>query len=200
MSRDLTWLSKVGLDVGTGIAYTGNEDKYLSAVRRFYTNYEKNRDKVRKYYEAKDHENYRITVHALKSNARMIGAAKLAAEFELLEHAAGDGDIPVLEERTDRTLSSYGELIVSLKPVEELEAQRIVGELSAEEARKTAEKLLAALDEFDDDTSKELAEKLSGYPFRMTQREKLSRALEQIDDFMYDEAADLIREILPEIE
>ena len=45
-----------------------------------------------------------------------------------------------------------------------------------------------------------LAEKLSGYPFRITQKEKLKTAMAYIEDFMYDEAADLIREIYSEIE
>ncbi|MBR2274989.1 MAG: hypothetical protein IJ873_02865, partial [Lachnospiraceae bacterium] len=60
--------------------------------------------------------------------------------------------------------------------------------------------LLAALDDFDDELAAELAEKLSGYPFRITQRGKLREAAEQIGDFMYDNAADLIREILEAIE
>ena len=45
-----------------------------------------------------------------------------------------------------------------------------------------------------------LAAKLSGYPFRITQKTKLKEATDYISDFMYDEAAALIREILPAIE
>ena len=63
-----------------------------------------------------------------------------------------------------------------------------------------AKKLLDALDEFDDELAKDLVRKLSGYPFRITQKGKLREAEDQINDFMYEEAAELIREILPEIE
>ena len=41
---------------------------------------------------------------------------------------------------------------------------------------------------------------LSGYPFRMTQADKLREAVSLIEDFMYDEAADIIRQIVPTIE
>ena len=57
-----------------------------------------------------------------------------------------------------------------------------------------------ALDDFDDELSLELAKKLLGYPFRITQRDKLNEAIALIEDFMYDEAADIIRDIEPTIE
>ena len=45
-----------------------------------------------------------------------------------------------------------------------------------------------------------LAKVLSGYPFRLTQAEKLKEAAAFIEDFMYDEAAGIIRQIAPAIE
>ena len=59
---------------------------------------------------------------------------------------------------------------------------------------------MEALDDFDDDLSAELVAKLGGYPFRITQRQKLKKAADLISDFMYDEAAELIKEIIPSIE
>ena len=76
----------------------------------------------------------------------------------------------------------------------------MIWEISGEEARQTADKLLAALDDFDDEEAKRLAKILSGYPFRMTQADKLKEAVSFIEDFMYDEAADIIRQIVSTIE
>ena len=73
------------------------------------------------------------------------------------------------------------------------------GELTPEEARAVADELLEALEEFDDERASDLAEKLAGFPFRITQMGKLKRAANRIDEFLYDEAADLIKEIYPEI-
>ena len=196
---ELTWLSEAGLDTETGIAYTGGQEKYLSAVQRFYRSFEKNRRKIEEALSAQDFESYMITVHAMKSNARMIGAGELSESFEMLEMAARNGETKVIGENNDRVVASYTRLIEGLKPVEALGDVRASDEISAEVARETGEKLLTALEDFDQDEAKRLSAILSGYPFRLTQAEKLKEAMAFIDDFMYDEPADLIREILPEI-
>jgi hypothetical protein len=87
-----------------------------------------------------------------------------------------------------------------LRPIGEAETVRAAGEIGAQEARETADGLLAALDDFDDELSASLAAKLALYPFRPTQRDKLREAAGYIKDFLYDEAAELVREIIPAIE
>ena len=197
---DLTWIKDIGLDIDTGIEYTGGQDKYLSAVGRFYKNFGKNKVKVEEFYKAKDIESYMITVHALKSNAKMIGAMELSRDFEMLENAARNNEADVIEENTAPVLMKYEKLIELFKPIEDMGDVRTSDEISGDVARETADKLIEALDDFDDELSKELAVKLSGYPFRITQAEKLKEAIAYIEDFMYDEAADLIKEIRPAIE
>ena len=197
---DITWLSEVGLDTKTGMDYTGGSDKYLSAIKRYHGSYEKNRIKIAEYLKSKDYESYMITVHALKSNSRMIGAMRLGEAFEELEMAARNNDIEVIDAKTQPTLEMYDELIKKLSPIDELGDVRAADEISADVAKDTADKLLVALDDFDDELSKELAKKLSGYPFRITQKEKLKEAIAYIEDFMYDEAIDVIREIYSAIE
>ena len=197
---DITWLSEVGLDTKTGMDYTGGSDKYLSAIKRYRGSYEKNRIKIAEYLKSKDYESYMITVHALKSNSRMIGAMRLGEAFEELEMAARNNDIEVIDAKTQPTLEMYDELIKKLSPIDELGDVRAADEISADVAKDTADKLLVALDDFDDELSKELAKKLSGYPFRITPKEKLKEAIAYIEDFMYDEAIDVIREIYSAIE
>ena len=197
---DITWLSEIGLDTKTGMDYTGGSDKYLSAIKRYRGSYEKNRIKISEYLKNKDYESYMITVHALKSNSRMIGAMSLGEAFEELEMAARSDSIEVIDAKTQPTLEMYDELIKKLSPIDELGDVRAADEISAVVAKDTADKLLVALDDFDDELSKELAKKLSGYPFRITQKEKLKEAIAYIEDFMYDEAIDVIREIYSAIE
>ena len=200
MEKDITWMKQAGLDTDAGISYTGSVDKYVSAVSRFFKNYEKNKIHVDEYLGAKDYESYMITVHALKSNAKMIGATSLSGGFETLEAAAKSNDTDIIEELSPRVMKDYAALIENLKPLGEMGDVRAADEISGDEARQTAEELLAALDDFDDDLAKKLAGKLSGYPFRMTQAERLKEAVSYIEDFMYDEAADIIRQIKTAIE
>lgn len=197
---DISWLNDKGISTSEGIGYTGSEEKYISALQRYFKNYESNVEAVKGFLNASDVEGYCIKVHSLKSNSRMIGAGALADAFEELEMASRNGDTAVMGAKTGYALEMYSDVIETIRPIGEMEAVRVSGEITADEARETAEKLLEALDEFDDELSAELAGKLMGYPFRMTQKSVLKEAMEHISDFMYDEAADLIRSIIPAIE
>jgi len=200
MEYDFSWLGGLGIDPETGISYTGGKDRYLSALQRFYKGYEKNRAKVEDFFSKKDIENYMITVHALKSNAKMIGAADLSTGFERLEGAARDGDTDVIEGETASVLDRYAALVEGLTPVGEAEKVTAADEISAEEARETVRALLAALDDFDDEAAAVLVKKLSGYPFRLTQKELCKKAEAMIGDFLYEEAAAVIQELSGAIE
>ncbi|MCR4657105.1 MAG: hypothetical protein K5770_12885 [Lachnospiraceae bacterium] len=200
MDYDLNWINDIGLDVKSGICYTGSQEKYISALRRFYGKYDKNSIKVEEYYLAGDYENLMITVHALKSNARMIGAMEVSSGFEALETAAREKDAHFLEQMTPITMKAYKELIERLAPIKAMGEIYAADEISGEEARKIADELLAALDDFDDEQSRRLAQKLSGYPFRITWKDKLKEAEGFIDDFMYEEAAKIIKELYTVIE
>ena len=54
-------------------------------LRQFCENAERNAAEIESYFENEDYENYTIKVHALKSGARMIGAAALSKDAEHLE-------------------------------------------------------------------------------------------------------------------
>ena len=197
---DLNTVSGYGLDVETGLSFTGGRDRYLSALQRYYKSYPANREKIESALAASDIENYTILVHALKSNSKMIGATDLGTLFEELELAGKAGDTDKINALTPEVLAKYASLREQLTPVGEMEQVQAAGEISGDEAKETAAKLLEALDDFDDELSAKLAAKLSGYPFRITQKTKLKEAADYISDFMYDEAAEIIREIMPAIE
>ena len=197
---DLNQLTAYGINIQTGMQYTGGREKYISALQRYYKSHDANKEKVETFLAAKDMENYSIIVHALKSNSRMIGEDALGGLFEELELAAKAGDTDLVMARTSAAIKRYDAVVEYLKPLGEMEQVKASAEISGEEAKKTAEELLAALDDFDDERSAELARKLSGYPFRITQKTKLKEAIEHIGNFMYDEAAGIIQEIMQAIE
>ncbi len=199
MEADLAKLEEYGLSTSAGLAFTGSSEKYKAAIQRYLKGHDANRKDIAELAETGDIENYRIKVHALKSNSRMIGASELAQKIEALEKAASDGDTAFINEQTASALEDYDRLVEFLAPVGQLGEVHPVDEINAEEARRISDELLTALDDFDDDLSKELAKKLSGYPFRITQKEKLREAIRYIEDFLYDDAAELIKEIVPAI-
>ncbi len=200
MDYNFIWLSRIGLDIEAGIGYAGGQDKYVAALQRFYKAYEKNRSKIEGVYAKGNWEEYKIVVHALKSNSKMIGAMQISEAFEILEKAADKNDGATVDKYHVATLTAYRQLVERLEPISRIEEVHPVGEIGGDEARGTADRLLEALDDFDDESAKELAVKLSGYPFRLHQKEILAEAIDQIDNFLYDEAAELIRKLYPTIE
>ena len=200
MGFDPGFLRDYGIDVTSGIEYTGGQDRYVSALFRFYKNYENNCEKIRSFFEKKDLENITVLVHAMKSNCRMVGATELSTEFEALEYAGREGKLDVIEADTEKVLSRYSAFVKLLEPISRAEITIPADELTKEEALQVLEKLLAALDDFDDELSMSLVKKLSGYPFRPGPKEKLQKAQDNIEKFLYDEAAEIIRDIEKTIE
>lgn len=200
MAFNMDRIRALGADVDLGLEYTGGKDKYISALQRFYKSSANNLEKMKNALKDEDLESLEITVHALKSNSLMIGASGLSEMFETLETACRDKDMAAVNANIRPTLEEYSRYIEALKPLGEMATYTAPGELSADEAKETADRLLEALDDFDDDLSAELANKLSGYPFRITQNGRLKEAIEYIGEFMYDEAAEIIREIYTAIE
>ena len=200
MEYDINRLREFGLNVEDGLLYTGGEDKYMAAVQRYMKGYESNRESIISSLEANDIERYKIKVHALKSNSRMIGAIEIGDACEALEKAATDNEIPYIEANNDIMIACYDRLIKSLEPLKSLKEIKPEGELDAGEALKVAEDLIKALEDFDDELSKKLALKLMNYPFRITKSQRLKEAIGFIEDFQYDEALEIVNEIKQTIE
>ena len=200
MDFDINVLATLGIDTNTGIEYTGGNEKYLSALQRYYKSSAQNKLKISEFLNACDWDNLAIIVHALKSNSRMIGASSLGDKFELLEHACVNKEADVVNDNIDSALEGYEKILELVKPLGEAETLKAEGEISGDEAKAIADQLLEALDDFDDELSAELVNKLAGYPFRITQKGKLREAADFISDFSYDEATELIKEIYPAIE
>ena len=51
MEIDLGFLKDAGIDVKTGIEYTGGQEKYISALSRFFKGYEDNAAKIQKAFD-----------------------------------------------------------------------------------------------------------------------------------------------------
>lgn len=200
MYYDIKKLEECGVDTAVGIDYTGNYEKYIQALRHYYKAYESNRERLANALSSMDISDYTIAVHSLKSNSRMIGAGELAGRFEALEMAARSGNASVIITDTPAVLESYDTLIKQLKPIDEDTGTDATNEISADEAHKISEELLEALDEYDDELSAKLASRLLGYPFDTDKRDMLDKARGYIGEFMYDEAAAIIKDISAAIE
>ena len=75
------------LDVNTGLLYCAESKMFYIEMLEEFVNGRKD-EELAGFLQNEDWDNYRITVHALKSNAKTIGAMELSEEARLQEMAA----------------------------------------------------------------------------------------------------------------
>ncbi|MCR4789416.1 MAG: response regulator [Lachnospiraceae bacterium] len=136
-----------GLEIEEGVKNCGTPDGFMSVITVFHDTASAKSAEIRKLYEDKDWENYTIKVHALKSSARIIGAAKLSELAKNLEDAGKERNIALIDEKTDDLLSMYDGLDASLKKLDKAGdtlPEISIGMLS--EAYQTMEEIAMAMD------------------------------------------------------
>ena len=65
----------------------------------------------------KDYRNYTIAVHALKGNARLVGAGKLSSDAAYLEQCGNEENEVVIMEETPKLLEFYRSYLEKLAPI-----------------------------------------------------------------------------------
>lgn len=186
----------VGVDTKAGLDMTGgNVGQYREILQEFGVNTLKKAEDIKRYCREKDWENYVISVHALKSTAKVIGASELSDRALALEMAGKQGDVGQIIENTGRLLEEYeriGSKIRSLLPKEE------VGEKpwDTDGIKDILRRLIEAAGDFDYFQAEELVQQLSAYPSLEETAESLGRLQEKLENMDYfgmrDEATGLL--------
>ncbi|MGN0637487.1 MAG: response regulator [Huintestinicola sp.] len=104
------------LDTATGLTYCCEDEGFYISMLETYLENSRLED-MKNFYEEKDYDNYRITVHSVKSTSLTIGAAELSGEAKGLEMAQKSGDIGYIEENHQRVYEMYGEMLQKIKAV-----------------------------------------------------------------------------------
>ena len=95
------------IDMETGIANCGSLETYRQILTVFYEEIETQAEKIDKLYESEDWKGYAIEVHALKSSARIIGAAALGEKAQGLELAAKEKKYSYIHEHHREVMEDY---------------------------------------------------------------------------------------------
>lgn len=193
-------LRQKGFNVDEGLTYTGSSEKYLAALQRFYRRSEKNIESIEGAADARNTEDLTILVHALKSNARTIGADTLAGIAERMELDGKQSKIDEMLLAMEDLRGAYSSVLECIKPYGEMEDVHPSSEISAEQAEKIGSELIEAIEDFDDEKSLELIDELMRYPFRFTLINVLKNAREDVREFEYNEALLKIRRVVSQIE
>lgn len=186
----------VGVDTKAGLDMTGgNVGQYREILQEFGVNTLKKTEDIKRYCREKDWENYVISVHALKSTAKVIGAGELSDRALALEMAGKQGDVEQIIQNTGKLLEEYeriGSEIRSFLPKEETVKKAWDGAA----VKHILQQLIAAAGDFDYFQAEELVQQLSAYPSLEETAESLGRLQEKLENMDYfgmrDEAAGLL--------
>ncbi len=114
-----------GLDVKTGLTYCMNEEDFYIEMLHEFLQADK-ASQLKHFLAEEDWDNYRTTVHALKSTSLTIGAAHLSGEAKALEMAAKEGNMDYIRSHHDGVMDEYKELTDHLKEILENGAETSV--------------------------------------------------------------------------
>ena len=195
---DLEIPSNEDLDLDEAVKNIGSYETYSKIVKTFYNTIEKNVTEIEAFYKQKEFKSYTISVHALKSSARIIGAKKLSLLAEKLEKAAKENDVSFIEENTNHLLILYKSYKNILKPIAEKK------ESNSEKTNLSKDDFISILNEIQDSCQtcdlpiiEEKADILSKHqlPIKDNVQEKLDELFAAIENIDFEKIEEVINEI-----
>ena len=144
----MLWLNDIPeIDGQAGLKNCGTEEGYVSVLSVFHQTAAAKADEIENCYKTGDIENFTIKVHALKSSARIIGAALLSGLAADLEAAGKKGDTAYIQENTDRLLNMYRELDSKLSKLDKKDKELLpIDKKALKEAYQTITEIAGSMD------------------------------------------------------
>ncbi len=123
------------LDTKVGMEYCCNSEEFYKEMLGTYLTNDK-RGELDASYDKEDWEQYRITVHALKSTSLSIGATHVSEEAKKLEMAAKEGRTDYIKDNHRTVMVEYETLLNQLSKALEQKNENISENIKQEEQEK----------------------------------------------------------------
>ncbi|MCR5403651.1 MAG: response regulator [Butyrivibrio sp.] len=178
----LTGISEI--DEKSGLHNCGSEDTYRSVLEVFCRTIPSKADEIEGYYNSGDLQNYTIKVHALKSSARMIGAAALSELAKELEDAGKRSDTKVIQGNTQRLLEMYRGLGGKLMWLEQTDED--LPEIPDTDLKEAYQTILEIAGSMDYGLMEDLLKELRGYRLSSKGRDRISNIERKLTELDWD--------------
>ncbi|MCR4999056.1 MAG: response regulator [Lachnospiraceae bacterium] len=150
LGEEYGWLYDVdGISVEDGMRYSGGASGFVTSIQLFYDTIKEHAAVIQKAYDEGDLKFFTVKVHALKSSARIIGAAELSEQAKLLEDAGKKGDLEYIGAHAKEMLDlylSYEEKLHQLVKEESDEGKELIPSTELEDAYGALKELAAQMD------------------------------------------------------
>ncbi len=114
-SKALALLARFGINIEQGYAYCGDKEGFREIMGIFHAEGAKRQEQLAFLFQEQDWKNYVITVHALKGNAKGIGAENLSELARQLEMAGKENRIAYILTHHEELMEHYGRLLRALQ-------------------------------------------------------------------------------------
>lgn len=190
-----------GLDVETGLRYTGTLELYFKLLAEFSGAIERRAGFFRTVCANGDTDAYRVEVHSLKSNARTLGAEKLAKMAEAMEERCKAADLPYIRAKTPELLEEYEKYIPILESYKKPPVVAGQGELDYDSGRllELCARMLTALDDFDIDRAELLMESFLDYKANEDISAQLVMLKQAVDSYSYGQAEEITQNLMAQL-
>ncbi|NLL92840.1 MAG: response regulator [Clostridiales bacterium] len=200
---------KAGINIDIGMSYTGGKtESYIEVIRSVIKDGDSVIEKIQKFSDDVDMENYRIIVHGLKSVTASIGCSNLsayAAEHEAKSKENNTSYVsknaPELIQRYKKILKSLKDIIVSIDQEAEDSKQHHPEPIIRENIprllfEEKVHKAINTLEDYEIDDSITCLNELKGYLLSARDAKAVTDALAYIDDFLYEDAIGLLKSVI----
>ncbi len=206
-------LAKEHIDMEKGLTYFGgNIEAYKATVADIYKDCRKKILLIEEYLEKMDLQKYAIEAHSVKSVSASIGASKFSEKAKEMEFKAKANDVDFVKANGHGFIEEYRTFLASIALIleeennmqaanqdenEEVDDESIADEpMTDEEIKNVINDAIACLQDFEADAACAKIKTLLGQKNRVDMVQKLYTALENIDDFEYEEAIDLLKAVI----
>lgn len=162
----------------------GSEEGYRSVLAVFHQTIDGNAEEIERYYHEGDIKKYTIKVHALKSSARIIGAAELSELAKALEDAGKEENLEFIRANTERLLTIYRSFDKKLSWINEPDEQ--LPEISAGELAEAYQTMQEIAGSMDYGMMEDILKQLKGFALPDADREKIAKIERLLTELDWD--------------
>ncbi|SCY61997.1 response regulator [Butyrivibrio sp. INlla14] len=192
-SKDEDVLSMLeGIDLSEAIKNCGSRDLLTDVVKEFLTTIDSKADNIENFANSDDYRNYTISVHALKSSARLIGAMKLSEMAAYLEDCGNKEDAPEIKNKTPELLSLYRSYKDKLSKINGDESDKELPPIDEEALERAFKDMRELLEAYDYDTADGIMKMLAEYSIPDKYQDKYSKVKILLSNVDRDELLKLL--------
>lgn len=204
--EDKLWYKRIcsiltGVNIKQGLLYSNNDyNSYLTLLKVIYNDSYTQLAKLNTYKTKIDLNDFRVTVHALKSVTASVGADDISAVCKDLEIHAKEGNTRYIMDNISKLITMFDEFLRKVDTLLQRENEMMVRgfnepkrDISDDELDKILNKILIALDDFNIDETEELLKELECVNLDYNRAKAIENAAEILQLFKYDEVKNVIK-------